>query len=486
MVTAPDSEPARPGLRAADNTKAGALDASLLRRRLLSGGAWAIGGKMGAVLIALLSNLLLARLLTPQDFGAYLLVVSVVAVGAVLSCLGLNNATVRFVAESTGLGRLARTRRTVAVVVGLGISGALVVGLAYYAGVGGLLGRALGVPALAGLAGLIAGWIFIAAAQELFAETFRGFHDVRLATLLGGMTIGDSAGLIMRGLFLACLAGLWFAGGETDLTTIVLIAVSSGTITALVSGLFLYFRTASLAAPAEDATAEDGVRVRNVLGVSLPLLVNNLTLIFLTRADLWIIAAFSSLEQVAVYGVASRLMLLVTMPLTVSNAVLPPVIAELHARGERERLENTMRPIATLAAVPAALVLGIFVVAGGPILGHLYGGFYASGGAILAVLSLGKLAAVWGGSCGLTLQMTGHQKLLMTISIVSGLFFIAGALLVVRDYGAVGVAGVAAASIALQNLLTVLGARAKTGMWTHVVLSAVPVRKLLTNLASGR
>lgn len=464
------------------------MDASLLKRRLLSGSAWAVGGKAGAVLAALACNVLLTRLLTPQEFGAYLLTMSVASVGALVGCLGLNSATVRLVAEGMGLGQTGRTRRAISTVAVLGAFGALGVGLAYYLFVGDFLGGVFGVPTLATLAGLIAGWIAVSTAQELLAETFRGFHDVRLATLFGSLAVGNSAGLVMRGLFLACLLALWFGAGGADLATVVLIVVGAGSVSVVVSSYLLYARTTSLSAArsGEHPDERAGMGVASVLGVSLPLLVNNLTVFVLVQSDLWIIAAFRSPEEVAVYGAASRFMTLVTMPLMVVNAVLPPVIAELYVRGEGERLERTLRPIATLTLIPAVLAFAAFALAGGPILGFLYGGFYAAGGTVLAVLSLGKLAAVLAGSCGLVLQMTGHQKAMMWISVLSGLLFVAGALLAVRPFGAMGVAVVAAFCVALQNLLTVLFARRKTGITTFATFSVARIRKLLMNPSIGR
>lgn len=432
---------------------------------------------MGAVVAGLLCNVLLARLLSPQDFGTYLLIVSMVSVGAVTGCLGLNNAAVRFVAESMGLGETGRARRVVGTVMVLGTLGALGVGLAYYLVAGELVGRYFGAPALATVAGLIAGWIAVSVLQDLMAETFRGFHDIRLTALFGSLAVGNSSGLLMRALFMASLLALWFGRGHADLTTVVLIVLGAGSVSALLSGLVLYAKTAALAAPPGEKRPI--VRTGQVLRVSTPLMVSSLTAFVLVQSDLWIIAAFRSPEEVALYGAASRFMVLVTMPLMIVNAVLPPVIAELHARGERARLEATVRPIATLTSVPALLTLAVFAVAGGPILGLLYGGFYAGGGLVLAVLSLGKLAAVLAGSCGLTLQMTGHQTHMMWISILSGAFFVAGAVWAVQAFGTLGVAGMAAVSIALQNLVVVLVVRAKLGIWTHASPSLAPIRKLL-------
>lgn len=454
------------------------LDPSLLKRRLLSGSAWAVGGKICAVLIGLVSNALLARLLTPQEFGTYLLILSVVSFGALVGSLGLNKAAVRFVAASMGLGQPDRTRRAVRLVIGLGVLGALAVSLVYLF-VGEFIGKVLfNAPALATVVGLTAGWIAVSTLQELFAETFRGFHDIRLATLLGSFAIGNSAGLVTRGLLLASLLALWFGTDGTDLATIMLIMVGAGSVSAFVSGWLLYAKTVALGGPASETRESPSMGIREVLSVSAPLLVNNLTVFLLIQADLWILAAFRTQEEVAIYGAASRFVVLVTMPLMIVNAVLPPVIAELYARGEKHRLEQTMRPVATLTGLPSLLALALFTIAGGPILGLVYGEFYVGGAAVLALLSLGKVAMVWAGSCGLTLQMTGHQTLMMWISILSGLLFVAGAVWLVQDYGAVGVASMVAVSVAFQNLLMVLAARIKTGIWTQATFSVAPVRKL--------
>jgi len=59
--------------------------------------------------------------------------------------------------------------------------------------VGGFVGNLLNSPVLVALTGLMTGWITIAVVQEITAQTFRGFHDIRLATLLGGLATGVKA-----------------------------------------------------------------------------------------------------------------------------------------------------------------------------------------------------------------------------------------------------------------------------------------------------
>lgn len=452
---------------------------SLLRRRLLSGSAWAFGGKLGGAVIGVVTNGLLARMLSPQEFGAYFLALSIISLGAVIGSLGLAKPAVRFVAEGMGLGRAGSVRRTIHTVLALGVLGAAGISLAYLLVVGDLVGRYLfDSRVLVAVVGLTSGWMAISVVQELVAETFRGFHDFRMATLLGGLaTGGRSGGLIMRGLLLAGLVLLWLNSGGTDLKTVMLVSLGSGSVSALLALWLLRARVASLGAQG----AEKPVGSREVLHVSLPILAIELTAFVMQSSDIWILGALRSKEEVAVYAAATRLVALVAMPLLMAKLVLPPIIAELYAQGKTAKLERTIRTFSTAAGIPSMLALVVFVLLGEQILGLVYGDYYRGAVTVLVLLSAAKVAAVWSGSCGLVLQMTDHQGSMLRISLITSAIFLVGALLAAQRYGPVGVAAVAAVTTTLQNVILVLVAKRKTGMWTHVTLSPAPLRKALSN-----
>jgi O-antigen/teichoic acid export membrane protein len=456
------------------------LSSSTLRRRLLSGSTWALGGKIGAATIGIVTNGVLARLLTKQEFGVYFLAFSIISLGAVIGSLGLPKTVLRFVAENMTLGQPGRARRAIYTALGLGALGALCISLAYLFIVGDLVSRYLfQSSALVAIIGLTAGWMAISAIQEIMAETFRGFHDIRMATLFGGLaTGGKSAGLIMRIMLLACLALLGLMSGwDTDLRTVMLASIGSGAASSLLAALFLHKRIASLGTQGMENPISAGDELRD----AFPILIISLTsFILLSAADLWILGIFRSDAEVAVYGAASRLVALIAMPLLLTNLVLPPIIAEMYAQGRTAELEGTLRSFSTLSGVPSLLVLIVFMLLGGPILGVVYGSGYQSAAMVLVLLSAGKLAAVWAGSCGAVLQFTGHQGSMLRVNLLTSPLFIIGALLVVRDYGPIGIASMTAAITVLQNAALVLVAKRKTGIWTHVSLSPSRLRKSLS------
>jgi O-antigen/teichoic acid export membrane protein len=434
-------------------------------------------------MFGIVTNALLARMLSPQEFGAYFLALSIVSLGAVVGSFGLPKTAVRLVAENMGLERSGRARRVIYTVLGLGVVGTLAASLTYLLVIGDLIGKYLfHSPLLVGVTGLIAGWIAISIVQEITAETFRGFHDIRWATLLGGLaTGGKSGGLIMRILLLGLVALIWVKSGETDLQTVMLVSIGSGSVSVLLSGWLLWGKVSSLGSKVAE---EEPVSPKEVLDDAIPFLVIALTAFVLLSSDIWILGVLGSGRDVAVYGAASRLVTFVAMPLLIVNLVLPPIVAEMYAQGKTARLERTLRTFSTLAGVPSLLVLVGFMLLGGPIMGLVYGKpIYQSGTAVLVllILSAAKLVAVWSGSCGLVLQFTGHQTSMLRVSLLTSPLFFVVAILATWRYGPVGVASAAALTTTVQNVIMVLLAKRKTGMWTHVMFSLSPLRRVLSN-----
>jgi O-antigen/teichoic acid export membrane protein len=438
-------------------------------------------------MFGIVTNALVMRMLpTAQERDAYVLALSIVSLGAVVGSLGLPKTVVRLIAENMGVDRTDRTRQAIRTVLGLGVLGTLGISLAYLL-VGGVVGNLLNSPVLVALTGLMAGWIAIAVIQEITAEAFRGFHDIRLATLLGGLaTGGKSGGLIMRVLLLGILALLWVRSGETSLATVMLVCIGSGSASVVVSLWLLYGKASSLDPSGGAQDEEEPVSAKEVLDDAIPFLAIALTSLVLLSADIWILGFFN--EEVAVYGMASRLVTFVAMPLLVVNLVLPPIVAEMYAQGQTGRLERTLRTFSTLAGFPSLLILIVFMLLGGPILGLVYGerlfppGSLAihQGAIVLVLLSAAKLTAVWSGSCGMVLQFTGHQSSMLRISVLTSPLFFVVAILATQRYGPVGVACAAGATTALQNVMMVLLAKRKTGMWTQVMFSLTPFRKVLS------
>ena len=68
------------------------------------GAAWVILVRIVGIGITMLVNIVLARWLSPEDFGDFLLLCNVMSLASMLAMMGLNAALVRFISESLGQG----------------------------------------------------------------------------------------------------------------------------------------------------------------------------------------------------------------------------------------------------------------------------------------------------------------------------------------------------------------------------------------------
>lgn len=438
-----------------------------LKRHLLTGGSWALAGKIVTAVSNVLISSLLARILSTEVFGAFGLAFSLTTGGAMLSQLGLQQAVVRLIAESMGRDEPGRARASVLFAFRYVVLGIL--GVAAFLLLGGGAWLALEVwesPALAGALSAIAVWMAVASLQVLTSETFRGFKDLRFASLFGGVVTGA--------LTLSALAGFALWQREASLVQVVWISAGA-TAVSLLLGVTLVRRKLRVLPHGETIAPHE------VFSISLPLWVSGVMAFALGQAALWVLGSFLPKEEVGLYFAALRLVNLVSMPLVLVNLIVPPFIADLYARGEKGQLQRVVRATATIAGVPAFVVLTTFMLFGGPIMALVFGEPYKAAAPLLALLSVGYLVNVWTGSCGVSLSMTGHQTVLMRITIVSGIISVGGSLLVVQRFGTLGVAAVVSASAALQNLWMWIAARYYTGIWTHATIpSRQDIRSVLS------
>ena len=440
--------------------------AAALRARLLRGSGWVLLAMALSSILGLVVSGLLARLLTHDQFGAYFLVFSLASFGAQLAVVGMDRAVVRMVSAGVGTGRPGQARAAVRHAFVFGAIGSLVVAAVMVVGLGGFLARHVYHSTLvSGAVVFAAAWLIAMAIQTLVAETFRGFQRFWLASLFSGLAVHVLSVLVF--------GFLWLAHAHPTLAQVVLLTVGVTSVSLLAGGMLLGRRVSRLG-------REGHLAAREMLSIGWPLLVTNiLTFVVGTGVDIWILAAYVPRSDVALYGSASKLVFFVATPFIIASQVVPPIISELYAKGRKHELEKSLREVATLAGIPAALVLLAFLLFGATIMGFVYGGFYRQGATVLAILSVARLYAVATGNSGALLMMTGYQKTMMRITAISAVYAVTTELLLAPRFGLVGVAiGTATAQI-LQNTLQLVFGKLRVGIWTHAELSLRPVLELI-------
>jgi len=302
-------------------------------------------------------------------------------------------------------------------------------------------------------AGLAALWCVAMALQGLAAETLRGLHRLGAAAVFGGA--------ITSLVTASTLAAILVLRGHSRLEEIIVVSLSAGLL------------SFALAAAAIGRTIGvtggiDHVPARLLLVGSTAMLISSIGHTGAAQADLWIVGALSPESDVALYGAAKRLMRLVSLPIMIVTLVVPPVIADLYHRGERQRLQRVVRGAATLAGVPALLLLLVFAFGSSLILTLVYGEFYAAASWVLILLSIERILFVWAGPAGMMLLMTGHERDMMAVTLVAGLIEVIATFIGARWGGYEGAAVGFLIGSGLRSIATWNQARRVTGLRTDV------------------
>ena len=170
-----------------------------------------------------------------------------------------------------------------------------------------------------------------------------------------------------------------------------------------------------------------------------------------------LLGLFGQTEAVAAMRVAERGAMLISFPLMFVNASIGPHIVRLHRSGETDQLARAARYSARMAALAAVPIAAVLIVAGRWLIAVTFGETYADIAYMpLVILVIGQTASVMLGPAGIMLVMTGHERLNLIIQIVGLTVFVSSASLLIGKWGALGAAAGAAFGVALSSLMAFL------------------------------
>jgi O-antigen/teichoic acid export membrane protein len=146
------------------------------------------------------------------------------------------------------------------------------------------------------------------------------------------------------------------------------------------------------------------------------------------------------MAEVGIFRMASSVMQLVAMPVSLLNIVSMPIVARLYASGDLSRLQR-MLPLVALGMTMGMLVLTLpFIVGGETLLAAVFGKQFAAGNLVLLVLCLAMLPNALFGAVAILLTMAGHQAQVTKASLLSVVILFVVAWPLIAFYGAIGAA----------------------------------------------
>lgn len=380
-------------------------------------------------------NIVLARLLGADGAGVYYLALTVTTVAGVLARLGLDNASMRFVAANASSGDWRKVKGVYRGTMRLSVVAGVILAVAVFLLADVIAGAVFDEPALAGPLRLMSVGIPAHCLLVLHTSVLKGVKRIRSAMLLKGF-----------GVPLLSIPLLALLAGPLGVTGAVAAWVTAAYVVAL--GGWLLWRKAT---PDLESVTPDFSRSR-LLSTSMPLLLVASMQLVMNWTDTVMLGIWTASDDVGIYNAAMKTAMLMTFALMAVNSIAAPKFSEMYAAGEIAELGDLARDLAKLLSAGILPLALVFLLLPTTVL-TIFGPEFAVGGTALVILTVGQFVNVATGSVGYLLMMTGNEKDMRNITAGVAVLNVVLNLVLVPRFGIEGAAVATGTSLALTNLV---------------------------------
>jgi len=193
----------------------------------------------------------------------------------------------------------------------------------------------------------------------------------------------------------------------------------------------------------------------SILKRSGPMAISTMAFILMQAIDVILLGKFTGFEEIAIYAVAMKLTLLISLVLASVNSVQAPIIAEYYSGKKIIQLRDLIKKatkltfILTLPGIVALALFPKFVLS-------LFGPDYTAAKVTLLILLIGQAVNTLCGSVGVYMNMTGKQMIFQQLLVSALIINIFLNWLLIPKYGINGAAFATSISMIFWNVIAVV------------------------------
>ena len=409
--------------------------------------------------IALLSQVILARMMGMFEYGIFVLVWTAMVIAGNITCFGFQVSIIRFVPQYREQGDMDRLRgviyasrmivfmiSTLLAVLGITLIGHFGDTMPSYYVVPFMLGVVL-LPMIA-LGDFVAG---LSRAQGWAMLSLLPVYIVRPVLIL-----------------LFVLAAIWAGYAPTANNALIasILACYLATLGALIQAIRY--------TPIEHKTGPRALDMKTWFAVSLPIFLVEGFYFTMTNADVLMVGAYMKPEQVAVYFAAVKILALVHFVNFAVRAGAAQRFSTLLHSNNPSQLSAFARQTVQWMFWPS-LFMAIVMVALGEDLLRLFGGEFVDGHKLMGILALGIVIRAAVGPCESVLTMTGQERICaLAYGVALGVNLTLNVFLI-PAYGLIGAALATAMAMAVEAVMLSVIVKRRVG-FTMFVLAPIFAR----------
>ncbi len=381
-----------------------------------------LGIRSISVLCGVLTTVILAGALGTEDYGTYLYTVNLVMIASAFALFGLPVLLTRQISEYE-----ATRNRT-------SVTGLLVFSALYTAVAATISILAISVgDSYFKLIPTSNVYIYVALLLILFPTA-----QILISALYGYQAPIHAAFVegIVRPVSLLVVLGVLLQSGTLSVHTS-LAAFSGSIVVTIVAALWL---TAHFYRPTKSTKGKMVARfaLRSWATMLLPLGAISMTATVNSKVDIFLLGNISSLENVAIYGIAMQIVGLAKMVRATSLGIAGPKFTELWAKNDLNGINRLVCATNRLNLIGAIMIAIILVLFAEPIVKILVGDAYSES-ALLAVFAAVNITLVSVlGPSPVLLMMCGYEKYFLRSSIAMAFFNVVLNFVLIPKFGALG------------------------------------------------
>jgi O-antigen/teichoic acid export membrane protein len=396
------------------------------------------------------TQIALAWMYGPAQFGAYALGITLVQMANILAQLGMDNGVVRYVAHYRTQRDAARVRGTVLVALGVPLALSVVLACLIFFGAGLLAGRVFGDPSLETMFKLFSVSLPALTVMNMALFATQGFMNQRYTAYVQQ---------ILQPLTnLALIVVLYFLGAR------ILGAAAAYIVSMLIGCVLALYYLNRVFPRLVDRGSPTTFETRALISASWPMTVFSFT----QRANYWVavlvVGIFATTSAVGIFNAAARTAALAAVVLYAFNGIFSPMISSLYGSGRVGDLGRLYQDVSRWVFTGGFAVFLLTVVLGRELMA-VFGPEFVAGWTVLVILAAGELFNSAVGPTQRVLSMTRHQKVLMFATAGSAVLCVGANVALVPGYGIMGAAVATAVATALANVVTVVYVRRLLGVW---------------------
>jgi O-antigen/teichoic acid export membrane protein len=409
--------------------------------------------RVGSALLALVSQVLLARWMGSFEFGIYIYVWTWVLMIGAMSDMGLSSAARRFIPEYTELKALDQLRGF--------LVGSRWLAFAIATGIG-----AIGAAGVTLLAPYLDHFVTIPLYLACITVPIYGLVQVQagIAQSYDWPNLALMPFFIWRQLTITVLMGLaWLAGAPTNAVTAMIIAVVT-TWAVTIGQLVVLDRRLKDKVPAGPKCYE----VKTWLATSLPIFVVEGFYLLLTYVDILALEHLGSPEQVAVYYAGARLLAIVAFVYFAIAGATTHKFTQYHVAGDKERLAKFYAETTRWTFWPSLAVCAAILAFGRPLL-SLFGPNFEAGYGVMFILAVGMLARAAVGPAERLLNMLGDRKQCASVYAVAFAINLCLCVILIPRIGIEGAAVATSTALVAESILLYHIAKRRLGFHVFII-----------------